>query len=69
MTRKQKTAQNKREKELRACLPEAWGDAWVRIFRDQNEALLEADEDPLEASEFIRCRLEDLTTGDGVRFI
>jgi hypothetical protein len=48
---------------LVACLPEAWASNWLEAFDYQNTLLIESGEEPLQASEFIKCRLEDLTLG------
>lgn len=46
---------------LRDCAPdEELADQWVKDFADQNNLLREEGEEPLLATEFIQCRVDDL---------
>lgn len=48
---------------LRACAPDAVADEWLDEYDHQNALQVEDGEEPLWATEFIQCRIEDLMEG------
>ena len=53
----------RRRQLLRACTPEAVADEWLDEYDHQNALLTECGDEPLWATEFIQCRIEDLMEG------